>query len=228
MGRSVTATLLQGSSEKATPDASLFNSAVCGDLAKTTSLLEQGADPNGFQDPYGGTALIVAPRGGYHRLTAALVEAGADLDAQDMFGCTALMAAVRKVHPGIVRILLRAGASVNICDAWGHLACERLVSAKDQARTDAERCAAAFPMCGVSCCRMALDTSREIREMLLGSDDADSTEELLQVVQAQSRDRAELQARNDEQEAERRKREEAKMAHAEASEACTAKEAFVR
>lgn len=80
-------------------------------------LLEHGAEVNGG-DKWGDTPLMAAP----HRdvdTVAALLAAGADVNARNAFGCTALHYAVRVGSPDIVELLLRHGASVTAITAEG-------------------------------------------------------------------------------------------------------------
>ena len=135
---SVTAALLSKDADTSGigPDEHLFGAALRGDLHTVRSLLTNGADPNGHRDRYGCSALIVAARGGFHRLCAALIGAGAQIDASDICGATALMAAVRKVHPEIVRLLLLAGASTEVD---GKPVAVGLLSSGAHSSTQAER-----------------------------------------------------------------------------------------
>jgi hypothetical protein len=99
----------------------LFDAALLGSLAATTRLLEAGVHPNAYRDPFGATALLVAARGGHRRLCAALLQAGAEVDATDATGETPLAAAVRKVRPEVVRLLLEHAADRSRADRWDRL-----------------------------------------------------------------------------------------------------------
>ena len=77
--------------------------------------------PNAYRDPFGATALLVAARGGHRRLCAALLQAGAEVDATDATGETPLAAAVRKMRPEVVRLLLEHGADRSRADRWDRL-----------------------------------------------------------------------------------------------------------
>ncbi|KAL3923448.1 MAG: hypothetical protein SGPRY_004216, partial [Prymnesium sp.] len=109
--RSVVASLLAKDASVARPEEKLFEACLRGDLPTARRLLLSGVDPNGFSDRYGCTPLLVASRGGFHRLTAALIGASAHLDVPDICGLSALMVAARKHHVQIVRLLLLAKAS---------------------------------------------------------------------------------------------------------------------
>jgi ankyrin repeat protein len=75
--------------------------------------LKMGVDVDGRAGD-GQTALCIAASEGYHTLTAALVEAGADLNlpnSQTSF--TPLHSAVHAGHTEVVRVLVAAGADLS-------------------------------------------------------------------------------------------------------------------
>lgn len=72
-------------------------------------LISRGANVNA-RDVLGGTALMMAARGGRGDIARALIKAGADVNAKDNEGRTALSSAVDAGHGEVARLLEQAGA----------------------------------------------------------------------------------------------------------------------
>ena len=87
--------------------------------------LQSGGDPNLRSREFGWTLLHAAAFKGRRALVAALVAAGADLDALTHQGFTPLAYAAHKGHLGCVKVLLAAGASLN-CEPLGRPLVESL------------------------------------------------------------------------------------------------------
>lgn len=95
-----------------------------GDLPVLRRLLARGVDPSARHLGWSGipTPLIAASFAGHAEVTAALVAAGAELDARNIQGRTALHLAADQDHAAIVDALLRAGADADLQDFHGHTA----------------------------------------------------------------------------------------------------------
>jgi TolB-like protein len=92
----------------------LVRSAVDGDVAAATALLDQGADVNEtYQDI---TPLMAAANNENENieLVKLLLDRGAKVNAKLPFGNTALFFAVDRSHATVIRMLLAKGADVNI------------------------------------------------------------------------------------------------------------------
>ncbi|KAL1529116.1 hypothetical protein AB1Y20_000076 [Prymnesium parvum] len=196
---SFTGALLSKSAPPLTPEEALFNAALLGDLATARQLLLAGVDPNAHRDRFGCSPLLVAARGGHHRLTAALIGARARLDVPDMCGGTPLAAAVRMVHPEVVRLLLLARASPRVGE---HMAVSEQRSAGGHALSGAEEA---------------------ILQMLTGSCRTDAVAKA--AVEARGKKEAEEEARAAEEEA---RREVARREAEAAAEAEAAREEYFR
>jgi ankyrin repeat protein len=96
------------------PETPLEQAAARDDATGIRRLVTEGADPNAF-DSQGGTALMVAGRGGHALAAEALLAAGAQADLTDQrtTGWTALMHAVHKREHDTARILLDHGAAAD-------------------------------------------------------------------------------------------------------------------
>jgi ankyrin repeat protein len=86
-----------------------------GDLEGVKRLLQQGADPNAFDD-LGWTPLIHAAKRGHVDLVACLLAAGAEVDARDeaRAGNTALAEVAAECSLAMARTLIDAGADPRI------------------------------------------------------------------------------------------------------------------
>ena len=84
-------------------------------------IVRGGVPPQGEQQPTPGgmTPLLFAARTGARAAAAALVAAGADLNAVDPNGMTALMMAITNNQLDVARLLVEKGADVRAADAWG-------------------------------------------------------------------------------------------------------------
>lgn len=103
-------------------EKSFFAAIVKGDKPAVRLFLEAGMSPNARLG--GITALVEASRRGktHHEIAAALIEAGADMDASDPYGVTPLLFAAISGSPETIRLLLKSGANVKARDADGRTA----------------------------------------------------------------------------------------------------------
>jgi len=88
----------------------LHHMAAEGELAKTTLLLEHGADIDAIDDEYRSTPLGVAARRGQHVTVELLLERGADPAAAGASWAVPLAWAERKGHRHVAELLRKAGA----------------------------------------------------------------------------------------------------------------------
>jgi ankyrin repeat protein len=88
-----------------------------GDVAKVTSLLEEGSKVDKAHGEHGITALYAAAEYGNRACAAAVVtallRAGASIDKTESTGRTPLHMAAHRGHEAVVVLLLQAGADVN-------------------------------------------------------------------------------------------------------------------
>ena len=110
-----------------TVETPLISASIAGDIAMVKELINHGANVNlVFEDA---AALIHACVGGHTATVAALLLAGADVNAGTIDGTTALMYAIQVRSESIVRVLLHGGADVNARDGDGatalHIAAEK-------------------------------------------------------------------------------------------------------
>ncbi|EFJ42946.1 hypothetical protein VOLCADRAFT_107046 [Volvox carteri f. nagariensis] len=85
------------------------------DLGAVNAALRAGADPN-ERDAAGDTPLLCIARAGHYKyppneIPAALVKAGADMEAKDKSGLTALQVSLLSGWQNIAELLIKAGAS---------------------------------------------------------------------------------------------------------------------
>jgi ankyrin repeat protein len=110
-----------------TVETPLISASIAGDIAMVKELINHGANVNLVFE--GSAALIHACVGGYTATVAALLLAGADVNAGTIDGTTALMYAIQVRSESIVRVLLHGGADVNARDGDGatalHIAAEK-------------------------------------------------------------------------------------------------------
>merc|ERR1711907_743442 len=85
-------------------------------------MLDRGADPNGYKNEWGETALIKASKYGHHTIIPLLLEAGAQIDAQDNYGYTALMMASYNGKEAAVRELLKGNPNLDLKNSDGKTA----------------------------------------------------------------------------------------------------------
>ena len=88
----------------------LLHAASSGDTARLRDLLQNGHHANEAFPIVGTRPLIVASGSGHVETVAALLEAGADIDAQDLTGWTALHAAAFNGDSATVSLLVERGA----------------------------------------------------------------------------------------------------------------------
>jgi ankyrin repeat protein len=92
----------------------LLQAALKGDLAKTKSLLSQGASVNAKNNK-GSSALMQACIDGHSDVATLLLTTGADVNARDWEdGTTALLLACMTERTKLAKILLEAGADVHV------------------------------------------------------------------------------------------------------------------
>lgn len=101
----------------------LSDAVLAGDLAKTKTMLGNGADCNSPNED-GATLLMLAAGAGHYKMVELLLEAGATVDATDARGWTALMKAVfnyelNRGFPDVVSLLIDAGADIEHQVSYG-------------------------------------------------------------------------------------------------------------
>ena len=99
-----------------------FKAIVKEEESIVSLFLEAGMSPNAKQG--GITALMEASRRGktHREVAAALIRAGAEIDAQDPYGVTPLLFAAISGSPETIRMLLKSGANVEAKDVDGRTA----------------------------------------------------------------------------------------------------------
>jgi pectate lyase len=106
--------------ELSEPPMSLQEAAAIGDIGLIRSLIEEGVDVNGREDPIFKTALHRAAIGGHKDVAELLLAKGADVNARDQFPCaTPLYYAAEKGHKEIVELLIAEGADANAKNSQG-------------------------------------------------------------------------------------------------------------
>jgi len=109
------------------PDSSLFEAAVAGNLEAVKQHIAAGTDLNQTDpNPFGskGSALHAAAAFGYNEVAVALIEGGADVNQKDKEGQTPLHMAALFCYPKIAQALLNNGADKTIKDNDGQTALE--------------------------------------------------------------------------------------------------------
>jgi hypothetical protein len=107
------------------PDSSLFEAAVAGNLEAVKQHIAAGTDLNQTDpNPFGskGSALHAAAAFGYNEVAVALIEGGADVNQKDKEGQTPLHMAALFCYPKIAQALLDNGADKTIKDNDGQTA----------------------------------------------------------------------------------------------------------
>ena len=100
-----------------------IDAAGLGHIVEVRRLIASGeVDVNACDDDESNTALILASQNGRPMVVAALLEAGADVDAANDNGDTPLILASLNGHGHIVDALLKAGANVSAVDQFGSCA----------------------------------------------------------------------------------------------------------
>ena len=119
------------------PDSSLFEAAVTGNLEAVKQHIAAGTDLNQRDpNPVGskGSALHAAAAFGYTEVAVALIEGGADVNQKDKEGQTPLHMAALFSYPKIAQALLDNGADKTIKDNDGQTALEMVVFPWDIAK----------------------------------------------------------------------------------------------
>ena len=109
------------------PDSSLFEAALTGNLEAVKQHIAAGTDLNQIDpNPFGskGSALHAAAAFGYNEVAVALIEGGADVNQKDKEGQTPLHMAALFCYPKIAQALLNNGADKSIKDNDGQTALE--------------------------------------------------------------------------------------------------------
>jgi len=101
----------------------LFTAVLAGDVAKTTTMLNKGADCNTCNEE-GASLLMLAAAAGHLDLVEMLIKAGAKVDAADARGWTPLMKALfnyelNRGFPDVVSALIGAGADIEHQVSYG-------------------------------------------------------------------------------------------------------------
>ncbi len=112
------------------PDSSLFEAAVAGNLEAVKQHIAAGTDLNQVDpNPFGskGSSLHAAAAFGYTEVAVALIKAGADVNLKENEGQTPLHTAALFCYPKIAQALLDNGADKTIKDNDGQTALEMVV-----------------------------------------------------------------------------------------------------
>ena len=112
------------------PDITLFNAAVAGNLEAVKQHIAAGTDLNQVDpNPLGskGSSLHAAAAFGYTEVAVALIKAGADVNLKENEGQTPLHTAALFCYPKIAQALLDNGADKTIKDNDGQTALEMVV-----------------------------------------------------------------------------------------------------
>ena len=105
--------------EKCVPNRALWEAALRGDPREVVQRIDEGAQPDGYVDENGVSALIAAAHQGHAKVVEVLLDEGAAPDQQAPKGSSALMAASGEGHVSVVKVLLDGGANPDLLNANG-------------------------------------------------------------------------------------------------------------
>jgi ankyrin repeat protein len=105
--------------EKPVPNRALWEAALRGDPREVVQRIDEGAQPDGYVDENGVSALIAAAHQGHANVVEVLLDEGAAPDQQAPKGSSALMAASGEGHVSVVKVLLDGGANPDLLNANG-------------------------------------------------------------------------------------------------------------
>jgi len=114
---------LRGFLTRAERADAFIDAAGLGHIVEVQRLIASGdVDVNAVDEEDSNTALLLAAQNGRPMVVAALLEAGANVDAANNNGDTPLILACLNGHGHIVDVLLKAGADVTAVDTYGSCA----------------------------------------------------------------------------------------------------------
>ncbi len=103
-------------------DQTIIKATMDGDIKTVKSFLEAGGNVNTL-NPYGGSALLFAARGGYTDIAKLLLEYKADVNIHGSYaGTTALMWAAQHGSTDIVKLLMDTNVEINAKNHKGQTA----------------------------------------------------------------------------------------------------------
>jgi len=100
------------------PDISIFNAAITGNIEAVKQHLAAGTDVNA-KNKIGSTPLNYAALKGHEEIVELLIAEGADVNARDNYKWTPLNYAAHGGHKEVAELLIAAGADVNARDEDG-------------------------------------------------------------------------------------------------------------
>jgi ankyrin repeat protein len=100
------------------PDISIFNAAITGNIEAVKQHLAAGTDVNA-KDGGGWTLLLQAVAGGHKEIVELLIDNGADVNGKTDEGWIPLSLAACESHKEIVELLISEGAEVNAKERAG-------------------------------------------------------------------------------------------------------------
>ena len=110
------------------PQSSLWDAAMSGDVAALSTAIEEGADVNALdvrENPNGRRALNWAASYNHVDAIQILLANGAEINAVNRTGFTPLHHAAEESSPDAARVLIEAGADVNLPNNAGETPLER-------------------------------------------------------------------------------------------------------
>lgn len=120
--------------ESVTPEVSVSEAAVSGDLESLKQHIAAGSDLNAQNPESGATALIAAALFGQTEAAMLLIDAGADLELKNNEGSTALITAAFVGRVEIVKSLLKSGADRNSRNKSGSTALDSVQRPFEEAK----------------------------------------------------------------------------------------------